>query len=78
MQNLRLLLPQSSGIYYTTHLMYPDNLEECLKYVVECAGNFKQHAQSKGHPVTFEQAIAIAVAQLQEDTANWRCRKELG
>ena len=60
-QTLRQLLPQSRGIYHIKHLMHPDNLEECLKYVVECAGNFKQHAQSKGHPVTFEQAIAIAV-----------------
>ena len=57
--------------------MYPDNLEECLNYVVECAGNLKEYVQSKGHSVTFEKAMAIAVAQLQEDTANWRCRKEL-
>ena len=57
--------------------MHPDNLEECLKYIVECANNFKQHAKDAGHPVTLDKAMVIAIAQLQEETANLRCRKEL-
>jgi hypothetical protein len=63
--------------HYTSLQMYPDNLEECLEFVVKCANNFKQHAQNVGHPVTFENAVVIAIAQLQEDTANKRCREEL-
>ena len=57
--------------------MYPDNLEECLKHIVETAANFKDVANEAGHPVTLEQATVIVIAQLQERTADQRCRQEI-
>ena len=63
--------------HYTSLQMYPDNLEECLKYIVKTAANFKEVAKDAGHPVTLDQALVIAVAQLQERTADKRCREEL-
>jgi len=59
------------------HIMYPDNLEECLKYIVQTAANFKEVAKDAGHPVTLDEALVIAVAQLQERTSDQRCREEL-
>ncbi len=57
--------------------MYPNNLEECLKYIVQTAANFKDVAQNAGHPVTMDQAMVIAIAELQERTADQRCRQEV-
>jgi len=57
--------------------MYPDNLEECLKHIVETAANFKAIAEEAGHPVTLAQATMIVVAELQERTADQRCRQEV-
>ncbi len=59
------------------HIMYPNNLEECLKYIVETAANFKDVAQNAGHSVTMDQAMVIAIAELQERTADQRCRQEV-
>ena len=62
---------------YLSNIMYPDNLEECLKHIVETAANFKVVANEAGHPVTLEQATVIVIAQLQERTADQRCRQEV-
>jgi len=40
--------------HHTSLQMYPDNLEECLKYIVETAANFKEVAKDAGHPVTLD------------------------
>ena len=57
--------------------MYPDNLEECLKHIVETAANFKDIANEEGYFVTLEQATVIVIAELQERTADQRCRQEV-
>jgi hypothetical protein len=62
---------------YLFNIMYPDNLEECLKHIVKTAANFKAVANEAGHPVTLEQATVIVIAQLQERTADQRCRQEV-
>jgi len=69
-------LPHLRGIYLS-NIMYPDNLEECLKHIVKTAANFKDVANEAGHPVTLEQATVMVIAQLQERTADQRCRQEV-
>jgi len=63
--------------HQSKNIMYPNNLEECLKYIVQTAANFKDVAEEAGHPVTMDQAMVIAIAELQERTADQRCRQEV-
>ena len=45
----------------------PDNLEECLEYLITKTDGFRQHLKSQGKDMKYSEALVVAIAMLQEE-----------